>query len=109
MRLIWGVEAPASVDRYLLPDEHQLICVREHPAVLLGPVTLATAGLVAAVLLTIVAPVSGGWLLVIGFTWCVLLLRPISRRASWPVNCCVVTASRLLLVQGLVYRKVSSI
>jgi hypothetical protein len=43
MKLIWDVEAPASVDRYLLPDEHQLICVREHPAVLLGPVTLATA------------------------------------------------------------------
>ena len=56
MRLIWGVDAPASVDRYLLPDEHQLICVREHPAVLLGPFALATAGLVAAVLLTIVAP-----------------------------------------------------
>lgn len=69
MRLIWGGHAPASVDRYLLPDEHQLICVREHPAVLLGPVTLATAGLVAAVLLTIVAPVGSNGLLVIWLAW----------------------------------------
>lgn len=65
MRLIWDVDAPASVDRYLLPDEHQLICVRQHPAVMLGPIALATAGLVVAVLLTVVAPVSTNWLLVI--------------------------------------------
>ena len=109
MKLIWDVDAPASVDRYLLPDEHQLICVREHPAALLGPVTLATAGLVAAVLLTIVAPVGTSGLLVIWLAWGVLLLRAISRMASWSVNYFVVTASRLLLVQGLVYRKVSSI
>ncbi len=109
MKLIWDVDAPAAVDRYLLPDEHQLICVREHPAALLGPVTLATAGLVAAVLLTIVAPVGTSGLLVIWLAWGVLLLRAISRMASWSVNYFVVTASRLLLVQGLVYRKVSSI
>lgn len=109
MRLIWGVDAPASVDRYLLPDEHQLICVRQHPAALLGPVTLAAAGLVAAVLLTIVAPVGTNGLLVIWLAWGVLLLRAISRMASWSVNYLVVTAGRLLLVQGLVYRKVSTI
>jgi hypothetical protein len=109
MKLIWDADAPASVDRYLLPDEHQLICVREHPAAFLGPVTLATAGLVAAVLLTIVAPVSAAWLLVIWVAWGALLLRAISRMASWSVNYFVVTASRLLLVQGLVYRKLSTI
>lgn len=109
MRLIWGVDAPASVDRYLLPDEHQLICVRQHPAALLGPVTLAAAGLVAAVLLTIVARVGANELLVIWLAWGVLLLRAISRMAIWSVNYLVVTAGRLLLVQGLVYRTVSTI
>jgi hypothetical protein len=109
MRLIWGVDAPASVDRYLLPDEHQLICVREHPAVLLGPFALATAGLVAAVLLTIVAPVNTSGLLVIWLAWGVLLLRAGWTMAVWSVNYLVVTAGRLLLVYGLVNRKVSTI
>jgi hypothetical protein len=106
MRLIWGVDAPASVDRYLLPDEHQLICVREHPAVLLGPFALAAAGLVAAVLLTIVVPVSPSGLLVIWLAWGVLLLRAGWTMAVWSVNYLVVTAGRLLLVHGLVNRKV---
>ena len=108
MRLIWDVDAPASVDRYLLPDEHQLICVRQHPAVMLGPIALATAGLVVAVLLTVVAPVSTNWLLVIWLAWGVLLLRAVWRMAVWSDNYLVVTAGRLLLVTGLVNRKLST-
>jgi hypothetical protein len=109
MKLVWGVDASASVDRYLLPDEHQLICVRQHPAVLLGPVTLATAGLVVAVLLTIVAPVSSIGLFVIWLAWGVLLLRAVWKMAVWSVTYLVVTAGRLLLVQGPVNRKLSTI
>ena len=108
MRLIWGVDAPASVDRYLLPDEHQLICVRQHPAVLLRPIALATAGLMVAVLLTIVAPVSTDGLFVIWLAWGVLLLRAVVRMAEWSVCYLVVTAGRLLLVTGLVNRKLST-
>ena len=39
---------PASVDRYLLPDERSVITVRMHPAALAGPLVLACGGLVAA-------------------------------------------------------------
>jgi hypothetical protein len=108
MRLIWGVDAPASVDRYLLPDEHQLIWVRQHPAVMLGPFALATAGLVAAVLLTIIAPVSTTGLLIIWLAWGVLLLRVVWKMADWSVAYLAVTAGRLLLVTGLLNRKVST-
>lgn len=39
MRLVThGDSAPSSVNRYLLPDEQQVIMVRRHPAVLLRPV-----------------------------------------------------------------------
>lgn len=31
-----GDEAPASVNRYLLPHEQQVITIRRHPAILLG-------------------------------------------------------------------------
>jgi hypothetical protein len=109
MRLIWDVDAPASVDRYLLPDEHQLICVRAHPAVLLMPVTLATTGLVVAVLLTIVAPVSSTEFFVIWLAWGALLLRIVWKMANWSVNYFVITAGRMFIVTGLVNRKLSII
>src|SRR5450755_3077991 len=36
---------PASVNRYLLPDERSVIAVRMHPAALAGPLVLACGGL----------------------------------------------------------------
>ena len=45
-------QVPPAVSRYLLPHERQVIAVRRHPAVLLGPFGLlagaAAAGLVTA-------------------------------------------------------------
>src|SRR5215470_14264030 len=53
MRLLSpGVTPPADVDKYLLPHEQQVITVRTQPAVLLGPVILAVAGLVTAIVLS---------------------------------------------------------
>lgn len=108
MRLIWGADPPASVNRYLLPDEHQLICVRQHPAVLLGPITLTTAGLLVAVLLTIVAPISSTGLSIIWLAWGVVLLWMVSKMAVWSVNYLVVTSGRMFIVQGLTNRKLST-
>ncbi len=108
MRLIWGADPPASVNRYLLPDEHQLICVRQHPAVLLGPITLTTAGLLVAVLLTIVAPISSTGLSIIWLAWGVVLLWMVSKMAVWSVNYLVVTSGRMFIVQGLMNRKLST-
>jgi hypothetical protein len=39
---------PAAVNKYLLPHEHQVITVRKHPAVLIGPIAIALAGLLIA-------------------------------------------------------------
>jgi Bacterial PH domain len=108
MRLIWGADTPASVDRFLLPDEHQLICVRQHPAVLLGPITLATVGLLVAVLLTIVAPISTTGLYIIWLAWGVLLLRTVWKTVVWSANYLVVTSGRMFIVQGLVNRRLSA-
>ena len=41
-------EVPASVNRYLLPGERQVITIRQHPAVLLGRALLVLAGLAIA-------------------------------------------------------------
>src|SRR5260370_6931841 len=47
-----GGTGPGAVHRYLLPNEQQVITVRRHPAVLIGPSVLALAGLLAAGVLT---------------------------------------------------------
>ena len=52
MRLVSsGNNPPREVDKYLLlhEREHQVITVRMHPAVLVAPVAIALAGLIAAV------------------------------------------------------------
>ena len=43
---------PASVNRYLLPHERQVISVHEHPAVLIPPIALVLLGLAIAGLLS---------------------------------------------------------
>ena len=43
---------PASVNRYLLPHERQVISVHEHPAVLIAPIALVLLGLAIAGLLS---------------------------------------------------------
>ena len=96
---------PASVNRYLLPGEHQLICVRRHPAVL-GPLTLALVGLVVAGLVNGFARNTTGHEMVWVATG-VLFLRMAWRVASWSVGYLVVTQGRIL-VAGLVTRKLAT-
>ena len=40
--------APASVNRYLLPHEQDVVTIRRHPAVLIGPVAIVLAALILA-------------------------------------------------------------
>ena len=109
MRQISAADIPASVERYLLPDEHQLIILREHPVALLRPITLAAVGLLAAVLLTSVAPMSGTGLYIIWLAWGVLLLWMVLKTYEWFVNYLVVTLGRIFVVTGLVNRKLSAV
>jgi membrane protein YdbS with pleckstrin-like domain len=99
---------PASVNKYLLPHERQVISVHEHPAVLIGPIFLVLAGLALA-----------GWLsnsvthgnttaiIVIWVLWGVLLLWLVFKVWDWAVHFFVVTSQRLVLVQGVIIRKVN--
>ena len=60
---------PASVNRYLLPHERQVISVHQHPAVLIGPIFWALLGLGIAGWLTTIVKGNGVALLVIWLLW----------------------------------------
>ena len=98
---------PASVNKYLLPHERQVISVHEHPAVLVGPIALVLLGLVAAGwLTTAVAHANGTAILVIWLVWGALLLWLGIKVWDWAVNYFVVTSQRLLLAKGVIVRNV---
>ncbi|HEY2441885.1 MAG TPA: PH domain-containing protein [Streptosporangiaceae bacterium] len=109
MRLITpGDTAPATVNKYLLPHEHQVITVRKHPAVLIGPIALVVGGLIlAGVLSEFIGRHSGVALIVIWLAWLGLLGNLLVRAVDWSVNYFVVTPKRMLLTSGFFTRKVA--
>jgi membrane protein YdbS with pleckstrin-like domain len=109
MRLISpGTKPPADVDKYLLPHEQQVITVRRHPAVLIGPITVTLLGLAAAAVLTDTLFVHQSTLLLVTWlVWLVLLLRLIAKTFAWVVDYFVVTSHRLITTSGFVTRKVA--
>jgi uncharacterized membrane protein YdbT with pleckstrin-like domain len=99
---------PASVNRYLLPHERQIVSVHQHPAVLSGRSFLVLVGFVIAAWLSIsVAPGNGTALLIIWLLWGLLLVRLAVKIVDWSLNYFVVTSQRLLLAQGFIVRKVN--
>ncbi|MDF5756093.1 PH domain-containing protein [Spongiactinospora sp. TRM90649] len=110
MRLVThGDSAPSSVNRYLLPHEHQVIMVRRHPAILLRPVAEVFGGLILAGLLSrwLGGSVGGQALVVVWWAWLLLLIRFVWKVAEWSVDYFVVTSKRMLLTYGLITRKVA--
>src|ERR1700750_3041090 len=109
MRLVPNTDTvPASVNKYLLPHERQVITVHQHPAVLIRPIFEVLVGLaIAGWLTTAIAHGNGIALLVIWLLWIVLLLRLVSKVYEWNENYFVVTSQRMLLSQGLVTKKVN--
>lgn len=109
MRLVPGTDTvPNAVNKYLLPHEHQVITVRKHPAVLLGPIALTLLGLViAAVVSTTVARHNAD---VVGFVWIVwafLLVWLAYKVWVWSQDYFIVTSRRMLLATGVITRKVA--
>jgi membrane protein YdbS with pleckstrin-like domain len=103
-----GPAGPASVSRYLLPNEEQVITVRRHPAVLIGPSVLALAGLLAAAVLSATVLHSNGILAaVVWLAWLVLFVRLIWKAINWAVDFFVVTSHRILLISGVLTRKIA--
>src|SRR5260370_6911831 len=100
-----GAGGPAAVNRYLLPNEQQVITVRRHPAVLIGPSVLALAGLLAAAVLTATVlhgdepVITSVWI-----AWLVLFGPMIWKAINSPVAFFVVTSHRTLLPSALLTR-----
>ena len=109
MRLVPNTDTvPASVNRYLLPHERQVITVHQHPAVLIRPIFEVLVGLaIAGWLSNSLANGNGTAILVIWLLWGILLLRLVVKIFDWGVTYFVVTSQRFLLATGLVSRKVN--
>ena len=98
---------PASVNRYLLPHERQVISVHQHPAVLIGPIFWVLLGLaIAGWLSNAVANGNNTVILVIWILWAILLLRLAWKILEWSLTYFVITSQRLLLSQGFLIRRV---
>jgi uncharacterized membrane protein YdbT with pleckstrin-like domain len=99
---------PASVNKYLLPHERQVITVHQHPAVLIKPIFFLLAGLALAGWVS--ASVSHGnkdVIIAVWVLWGILLLWTIGKIVDWAVNYFVVTSQRMLLAQGILVKKVN--
>ena len=98
---------PASVNRYLLPHERQVISVHQHPAVLIRPIFEVLIGLaIAGWLSNSVAHGNGTAILIIWILWAILLLRLAWKILEWSLTYFVITSQRLLLAQGFLLRRV---
>jgi len=109
MRLVTpGDSAPASINRYLLPHENQVITVRRHPAVLMKPVALVLGGLILAGFLSnALASRAGSAVSWIWWAWLALLAWFVWKVAEWSVDYFVITNQRMILTTGLITRKVA--
>ena len=109
MRLIAPRNAgPAAVNKYLLPHEHQVITVRKHPAVLIGPISIALAGvLIALVLGTTVLHHSHDGILILVLIVVALLLYLAFKAWEWSEDYFVVTSDRMLQASGVFTRKIA--
>jgi uncharacterized membrane protein YdbT with pleckstrin-like domain len=108
MRLVPSTDTvPASVNRYLLPHERQVITVHQHPAVLIRPIFEVLIGLAIAGWLTVAfAKNNGVAVLIIWILWGILLLRLVVKVIEWGETYFVVTSQRFLLATGLIRRQV---
>jgi len=109
MRLVPNTDTvPASVNRYLLPHERQVITVHQHPAMLIRPIFEVLVGLaIAGWLSNSVADGNGTAILVIWILWGILFLRLVVKVFEWAETYFVVTSQRFLLATGIVNRKVN--
>ncbi|KOX08837.1 MULTISPECIES: PH domain-containing protein [unclassified Nocardiopsis] len=110
MRLVASSNsAPASVNRYLLPHEQDVVTIRRHPAVLIGPVGAVLGALIFAGILSNLpfASDSAATLAIIWWLWLLVLVWFVWRVAEWSVDYFVITSARLLLTTGLITRQVN--
>lgn len=97
--------SPHHLEKYLLPQEQQTVTIRRHPAVFLRYVLESIAGLIVAGVLT--ALISNGTAVtVVWLLWLVVLSRLAFRVFEWSDEYFAVTGVRVMLVHGIVTRRV---
>jgi len=94
----------------LAPDEKQLITVRKHLAMLIGPMTIVLGALAIASILTttVLRQSSNG----IGITWILIVLFLawfLWKVIAWSKDFFIITSQRVLLVSGVLRRKAETI
>jgi uncharacterized membrane protein YdbT with pleckstrin-like domain len=93
------------LDKYLLPQEEQTVVIRRHPAMLLRYVLESFGALVLAGVLT--AVVSNSTVVsVIWVVWLMVVSRLAFKVFEWSDEFFAVTGVRVMLVHGIVTRRV---
>jgi hypothetical protein len=100
---------PPALAKYLLPDEHMVVAVRRHPAVLIPPLAAALGAPFAALAISLILRGSRAlhvavWILVV-----LLFLRLAVVIVGWTANYLVLTQRRILLLSGVFTRQVTTV
>jgi uncharacterized membrane protein YdbT with pleckstrin-like domain len=90
-----------TVDKYLMAHEGHVIAVRKHPAVLLLPVAVVVAGLIACAAVSAVTGVAWVWWL-----WLIAIGYLVWKVVAWSVEFFLVTEHRVMIVSGVLNRNV---
>jgi len=99
--------APKELDRYLIPTEKIIFLLHRHWIVLLEPVLSVVAGLIVIGYLSNAVGDGGRKLVdVVIVIWILLVARLLFYVAEWHHEIFLATDRRLMLVHGLVTRKV---
>jgi hypothetical protein len=96
---------PNSVNRYLLPNERQVLTVRLHPVSMAGPGVALAGVLTAAVKLAQRSDRPN----VVWYASGVAAADCVRRIAGWPGTYFVVTSHRMLIIRGTLVRTVTDI
>jgi hypothetical protein len=95
--------------RYLLLHETNVITVRQHPARILPALTAALGGLLAALAVTGIVKDSSTAALTVWSLTAFLIARLLFESLSWLVQYITVTSERLLLISGIISRKIATV
>ncbi|MGH3387267.1 MAG: PH domain-containing protein [Actinomadura sp.] len=94
-----------TVDKYLMSYEGPPVAVRRHPAMLLQQVGEVVGGLILAGVIT--GTVGAGPGMLIWWLWLALLGRLTWKVITWSIEFFVVTEHRVMLITGVLNRKVA--
>lgn len=101
--------APTQVVKYLSPGEQPKIVLRQHPALLMPPLTAASGALLAALILDSI-PHEARWAhIAVWLPTAFLVARSISLIFNWAGQYMVLTTERFMLFSGLINPTITTI